>query len=239
MKNRTIIGIICIVLAAAIMFGLTPLVNTIASGKIEVMQVLRRIEPGQAITAEDIAKVQIGSFGIKDTVIRDEKQLIGKYAAVTIVPDNCIYPDMISEQSDSADHVFRQLNGSQIAISITISTFANGLSGKLQNGDIVSAVIVSENESAIPAELTYLRVITTTTSKGTDSDQLTANEDGNTDLPATATLMVTPAQAKLLALHDRKSHIYLTLVYRGDTEIAQKFLDAQAVVLAKTGDENE
>ena len=151
MKNRTIIGIICIVLAAAIMFGLTPLVNTIASGKIEVMQVLRRIEPGQAITAEDIAKVQIGSFGIKDTVIRDEKQLIGKYSAVTIVPDNCIYPDMISEQSDSADHVFRQLNGSQIAISITISTFANGLSGKLQNEDIVSAVIVSENESAIPA----------------------------------------------------------------------------------------
>ena len=76
MKNRTIIGIICIVLAA-IMFGLTPLVNTIASGKIEVMQVLRRIEPGQAITAEDIAKVQIGSFGIKDTVIRMKNSLLG------------------------------------------------------------------------------------------------------------------------------------------------------------------
>jgi hypothetical protein len=51
--------------------------------------------------------------------------------------------------------------------------------------------------------------------------------------------MVTPAQAKLLALHDRKSHIYLTLVYRGDPETAQKFLDAQNAVLTKVGDEHE
>lgn len=239
MKNRTIIGILCILLSGAIMFGITPLINTVTSGKIEVMQVVSRIEPGQAITAEDVTKVQIGSLGIKDTAIKDEKQLIGKYAAITIMPDNCIYPDMLSEQNDSADHVFRQLNGSQTAISIAISTFANGLSGKLQNGDIVSAVIVSENEGTIPAELTYLRVITTTTSKGTDSDRLTANEDGTTDLPATATLMVTPAQAKLLALHDRKSHIYLTLVYRGDTKTAQKFLDVQNAVLTKESYEDE
>lgn len=239
MKNRTIIGIICIVLAVAVMFGITPLVNTVASGKTGVIQVVKRIEPGQRITAEDIAKVQIGSFGIKDTAIKDEKQIVGKYAAVTIVPDNCIYPDMVTDDSDSADHVFRQLNGAQQAISITIPSFANGLSGKLKNGDIVSVVVVTENESAIPAELTYVRVVTTTTAKGTDSDELTANEDGTTDLPATATLLVTPAQAKLLALHDRKSHMYLTLVYRGDAETAQKFLDAQNEVLTKAGDENE
>lgn len=239
MKNRTIIGILCIVLAVAVMFGITPLVNTVASGKTGVIQVVKRIEPGQRITTEDIAKVQIGSFGIKDTAIKDEKQIVGKYAAVTIVPDNCIYPDMVTDDSDSADHVFRQLNGAQQVISITIPSFANGLSGKLKNGDIVSVVVVTENESAIPAELTYVRVITTTTAKGTDNDQLTVNEDGTTDLPATATLLVTPAQAKLLALHDRKSHMYLTLVYRGDAETAQKFLDAQSAVLAKAGDGNE
>ncbi|HCA28637.1 MAG TPA: pilus assembly protein CpaB, partial [Ruminococcaceae bacterium] len=88
-------------------------------------------------------------------------------------------------------------------------------------------------------ELTYVRVITTTTAKGTDSDQLTTNEDGTTDLPATATLLVTPAQAKLLALHDQKAKIYLTLVYRGDADTANKFLEAQNEVLTKGGGENE
>jgi pilus assembly protein CpaB len=71
MKNRTIIGILCIVLAVAVMFGITPLVNSVSSGKIEVLQVVRRIEPGQRITDEDIIKVQIGSFGVKDTAIKD------------------------------------------------------------------------------------------------------------------------------------------------------------------------
>lgn len=245
MKNRTIIGIVCVVLAVAVMFGIAPLVNTVTSGKIEVVQVVKRIEQGQLITAEDVTKVRIGSLGVRDTVIKDEKQVVGKYAAGTIVPDNCIYPEMISDDSDSAESVFRQLNGTQQAISITIPSFANGLSGKLQNGDIVSVVVVSatrsgaENESTIPAELTYVRVITTTTAKGTDSDQLTTNEDGTVDLPATATLLVTPAQAKLLALHDQKGKIYLTLVYRGDSKTAGKFLDAQNEVLAKGGDGNE
>lgn len=239
MKNRTIIGILCIVLAVAIMFGLAPLMNSVASGKIEVVQVVGRIDPGQLITEENIKVVQIGSFGIKDTAIKDKNQVVGKYAAVTLVPDNCIYPDMVSDDSDSADNVFRQLNGTQQAMSITIPSFANGLSGKLQNGDIVSVVIVSENESIIPAELTYIRVITTTTAKGTDSDKITENEDGSTDLPATATLLVTPAQAKLLALHDHKSKIYLILVYRGDAETADKFLKAQNELLAKGGDGNE
>lgn len=244
MKNRTIIGILCIVLAIAIMFGVAPLLNTVASGKTEVVQVVGRVEQGQRINDEDVTKVQIGSFGIKDTAIKDEKQIVGKYAAVTIVPDNCIYPNMVSNDTDSADNVFRQLNGTQQAMSITIPSFAAGLSGKLQNGDIVSVVVVSatgsgaENQSAVPAELTYIKVITTTTAKGTDSDQLTANDDGTTDLPATATLLVTPAQAKLLALHDQKSKMYLTLVYRGDAETAEKFLKAQSDVLTKAGDEN-
>ena len=82
MKNRTIIGILGIALAVAVMFGITPLVNSVPSGKIEVLQVVRRIEPGQRITDEDIIKVQIGSFGVKDTAIKDENQLIGKYASV-------------------------------------------------------------------------------------------------------------------------------------------------------------
>ena len=236
MRNRTIIGIVCVALAAVMMFGITPLVNTVSSGKIEVAQVVRRIEQGQLITAEDVTKVQIGSLGVRDTVIKDEKQVVGKYAAVTIVPNNCIYLEMVSDDSDSADSVFRQLNGAQQAISITIPNFANGLSGKLKNGDIVSVVVVSENQSVIPAELTYVKVITTTTAKGADNDQLTANEDGTVDLPATATLLVTPAQAKLLALHDHKSKIYLTLVYRGDSEIAGKFLEAQNEVLAQRAD---
>jgi pilus assembly protein CpaB len=231
MKNRTIIGIVCMVLAVAVMFGIAPLVNKVSSGTIKVVQVVKRIEQGGIITAESVKTTEVGKLGTRENVIKDQKQVIGKYATATLMPNNNIYPEMVSDKADSAEDVFRQLNGTKQAISITIPSFANGLSGKLKNDDIVSVLVVNDNQSIIPAELTYVKVITTTTSKGTDSDKLTTNEDGTTELPATATLLVSPEQAKLLALYDQKAKVYLTLVYRGDTATAEKFLKAQSEVL--------
>ena len=200
MKNRTIIGIICVILAITVMFGVSPIVNKMALGKMQVVQVAKKIEQGQVITAEDITKVEIGSYGVKDGVIKDEKQIVGKFAVSAIVPNINIYPVMLSDTADSANDIFMTLNGTQQAISVTISSFANGLSGKLQNGDIISVIAVSNNESTIPVELTYVKMITATTAKGTDADQQTPKEDGTADLPATVTLLANPIQAKLLAL---------------------------------------
>lgn len=232
MKNRTIIGIICVILAVTVMFGVSPIVNKMASGKMQIVQVTKKIEQGQVITAEDITKVEIGSYGVKDGVINDEKQIVGKFAVSAIVPNINIYPVMLSDTADSANDIFKTLNGSQQAISVTISSFANGLSGKLQNGDIISVITVSNNESIIPAELTYVKVITSTTSKGTDSDQLTPKEDGTYDLPTTITLLVNPTQAKLLALYEQNAKIHITLVYRGSTENADKFIQSQNKMFA-------
>lgn len=237
MKNRTIIGIICLILAVTVMFGVAPIVNKMASGKMQVVQVIKKIEQGQLITAEDITKVEIGSYGVKDGVIKNEKQIVGKFAASNIYPNINIYAEMLKDTADSADDIFNTLNGSQQAMSITISSFANGLSGKLQNGDIISVISVSNNESIIPAELTYIKVITVTTARGTDSDQLAPKEDGSYDLPSTVTLLVNPTQAKLLALYEQNAKIHLTLVYRGSTENADKFLQTQNQIFEKESEE--
>lgn len=239
MKNRTIIGVICIILSVAVMFGISPVINKMALKKIEVIQVSKKVEQGEKITADDIVKVTIGSFGVNGAVIKDEKQVIGKYAASDIIPNINIYPEMLTETLDNAEDVFKSLNGTQRAMSISISGFANGLSGKLENGDVISVVSVADNKSVIPAELTYVKVITVTTSKGKDGDELTPNEDGTTDLPATVTLLVNPTQAKLLALYEQNAKIHLTLVYRGNSENADKFLDTQNKVFEKVGDINE
>jgi len=227
MKNRTIIGIICVILAVTVMFGVSPIVNKMASGKMQVVQVTKKIEQGHVITAEDITKVEIGSYGVKNGVIKSEKLIVGKFAVSDIVPNINIYPEMVSDLADTADDVLATLNGTQQAISITIRSFADGLSGKLRNGDIISIIVTADKQSTIPTELTYVKVITTTTSKGTDKDNLALKEDGTYDLPSTATLIVNPTQAKLLALYEQTAKIHITLAYRGADENAKKFLDAQ------------
>lgn len=72
------------------------------------------------------------------------------------------------------------LKGDKVAMSITINSFAGGLSGKLENGDIVS-IYVTDNDShtEVPASLKYVKVITTTTSGGIDENDVVENEDGS------------------------------------------------------------
>lgn len=227
MKNRTIIGIICIILSVTIMFGISPIVSNLSAKKIKVIQLKKHLIQGQQIKAEDLEKTEIGGFGVKEIVIKEESLVVGKFAKSDIYPNTNLLPDMLSDSADAAEDVFKSLNGELQAISITISGLANGLSGKLKNGDIISIISISEGKSSIPSKLTYVKVITATTTKGTDSDKLTAKEDGTTDLPATVTLLVNKEQATLLALLEQTGKMHISLVYRGTVENANKFLNEQ------------
>ena len=53
-NNRTIIGIVCIVLALVVTFGVSPLVNRISDQKTDIVRVKNTIERGQQITANDL-----------------------------------------------------------------------------------------------------------------------------------------------------------------------------------------
>ena len=229
MKNRTIIGIVCIVLALIVTFGVAPLVNKMADNRTDIVRMKKDVDQGFLISEDDIEIVTVGSHGLASGTITKKEDVVGKFAACDLKVGDALFPSKLSNDSDSADDVFRTLNGEKQAISITISSFAGGLSGKLENGDIISLVIFENDthEATIPAGLTYVKVITTTTKDGFDKDEVTPNEDGTYELPTTVTLLVNPEQAKMLVEYENTGIIHADLVYRGDSKTAQKFLDAQ------------
>ncbi len=239
MKNRTIIGIVCIVLAAIVTFGAAPLVNKMSEGKTEIIRMAQDVKQGFIITESDIEKVQVGSFNLPANVIKDKATVVGKYATTDLKAGDYLMGSKLNNEADSADSVFRLLDGTKQAVSISIASFAAGLSGKLENGDVVSIIVTSteKNEAEMPAALRYVKVITTTTASGTDRDQITPNENETNELPSTVTLLVNMEQAKLLAQYEVKGKIHISLVYRGDAETAQKFLDAQDEYLKKNNTE--
>lgn len=242
MKNRTIIGIVCIVLALVVTFAVAPLVNKLSDSRTDIVRLKNDIVQGHMIQESDIEVVTVGSTGLPTNIITKKEAVVGKFAACDLKANTDLLQSMISDKSDSADDVFHTLDGKKQAISITISSFAGGLSGKLENGDIVSLVIFENetNEATIPGGLTYVKVITTTTAEGFDKDELTPNEDGTYELPTTLTLLVNPTQAKMLVEYENRGVIHADLVYRGDSKTAQKFLDAQDLyfeLLAEKEDE--
>ena len=242
MKNRTIIGIVCIVLALVVTFAVAPLVNKLSDSRTDIVRLKNDIVQGHMIQESDIEVVTVGSTGLPTNIITKKEAVVGKFAACDLKANTDLLQSMISDKSDSANDVFHTLDGKKQAISITISSFAGGLSGKLENGDIVSLVIFENetNEATIPGGLTYVKVITTTTAEGFDKDELTPNEDGTYELPTTLTLLVNPTQAKMLVEYENRGVIHADLVYRGDSKTAQKFLDAQDLyfeMLAEKEDE--
>ena len=216
-------------LAVVITFAVAPLVNRLSSDTSTVIRLAEDIKQGAQITEAQIESVKVKTDTIPAGTIKNSTEVIGKYAASDLYAGDYFTAAKISGESNTADDVFASLDGSKVAVSVTIDTFAAGLSGKLQNGDIIS-IIVTDNdtkESAIPSELRYLKVITTTTAGGIDKDAVVKNDDGSYELPSTVTVLVNTAQAKLLAKYEGNSAMQAALVYRGGKENADKFLATQ------------
>lgn len=229
MKNRTVIGVICMVLAVAVTFLIAPLVNRLSTDTSEVIRLASDVKQGVQITADHLEVARVKTDSIPVGTLNDPKEVIGKYAASALYAGDYLTSAKLTGEANTASDVFASLDGSKVAVSVTIDTFAAGLSGKLENGDIISMIVVNKElgKAYIPAALRYMKVITTTTSGGIDQDSIVKNEDGSYEIPSTVTLLANTEQAKLLARYNAETTLTVALVYRGTNENAKKFLDAQ------------
>lgn len=237
LKNRTVVGVICILLSLLICFGLTPLFNQAVSQKAEIVRVVQPIRAGDEITEDMVHVVEVGGYNLPEDVIRQTETVVGKYATADLAVGDYIISSKLSDVPAADNAYLYDLDGTQQAISVTIKSFAEGLSGKLQSGDIVSVIAPDYQQmgqTVVPAELQYVEVISVTASSGYDANTGETPEDGeDRELPDTVTLLVYPEQAKVLAELEAEGTIHLSLVYRGDRKNADQFLDAQAEVLTE------
>ena len=234
-KNRTVVGVICILLSLLICFGVTPLFNKSVSQKTEIVRVTKEIKAGDEITKDMVQTVEVGSFGLPENVIRQSGTVIGKYAKADLSIGDYILNTKLSDTPAVENTYLYNLDGTKQAMSVTIKSFANGLSGKLQSGDIVSIIAADykkQGATVIPAELKYVEVISVTASSGCDANTgEAAAGDDERELPSTVTLLVSPEQSKVLAELEADGKLHLSLVYRGTPANAAKFITAQDKVI--------
>lgn len=234
LKNRTVLGVICIVLSLFICFALTPLFNQSISQKTSIVRVVKDIKAGDAITKDMIQTVEVGGYNLPENVIKQQNTVLGKYAVADLSPGDYILTAKLSDAPASENDYLYNLSGDKQAISVSIKNFAEGLSGKLISGDIVSVIAPDYKKqglTVIPPELTYVEVIGVTASTGYDTDTGEPSKADEKQLPATVTLLVSPEQAKILAELEADGKLHLSLVYRGSKENATKFIELQDKVI--------
>jgi len=192
---------------------------------IKVVKMTANIEPGTKITAEMLETADIGSYGMAD-VITDTKEVVGKYSTIGLQKGDILTSKKLSSDSIKSETTLNDLDGSYVAFSVTVKESADSLSDKLRAGDIVSTYIFKDGQSLISDNLKYVKVLAVTTKDGVDKDN-----DSVTESISTVMLLVTPQQALELTKFEDSAEIHFALVYRGDNETSQQFLNKQKEVL--------
>jgi pilus assembly protein CpaB len=233
-KNRTVIGVICILLALVICFGITPLFNKSISQKTEIVRVAKAVSAGDQVTADMVQTVEVGSYNLPANVYHDAASVVGKYAVTDLAAGDYILPSKLSDSPATENSYLYTLDGTKQAMSVTIKSFATGLSGKLKSGDIVSVLVADYQETGktvTPPELQYVEIISVTASTGYDANTGEATTEDEKELPSTVTVLVRHEQAQVLAGLEQDAKIHLTLIYRGTQDNAQKFIDTQDALI--------
>lgn len=217
LKNRIAIAILAMLFAFG--SGLWFYMGVTASAqKTNVVKITAEVSKGSLITKDMIITTQVGGYGLDKDVVKKSEDVVGKYAAADFSPGDLVLSTKLSDNQLTGDTSLDTLDGTRSAISIAVKSLADGLSNKLQAGDIVSCYTIKDNKAILPPELTYVEVL--------DADE--SNSNSNT---STVTLLATQEQATLLAQYSETSVIHLALVYRGNAATAQQFLDKQDEVL--------
>lgn len=234
LKNRIVLGLICIVFSLLICFGITPMFNDALKSKVTLVRVTSEIKVGDQITDKMVTSVEAGGYNLPSNVIYKIEDVVGKYANADLYKGDYILKSKLSDTPMLRNAYLNKLNGENRAISVSIKSFASGLSGKLEAGDIVTLIaadVGSQRETLVYPELQYVEIIATTGSSGSDQNVQERGDGEEEELASTITVLAAPEQARLLAELEQTGKLHTALVFRGESSQAQKFLDEQVLVL--------
>lgn len=245
LKNRTLIGIILIAAAIGMCFGISLLFNAVLERKTTVIRLKQDIPQGAQITGSMLEAVEVGALNLPGNVLTDPAGIVGKYTVSAMFAGDMFTPGKLSDTIDTSDNLLRQLKPNETAMSVTIRSFANGLSGKLQRGDVIQTVSVDEDDRAqVYEELQYVEVLATTASGGSD-DTYTAdavNTSGSNEdraLYATVTIVIQDRTQALRLAECENSSLHAVFVTRGNEEFKEKCLKSQLDILNEIKNENQ
>ena len=235
MKNRIVIGLVCIILSLVICFGLTPMFNNALKSKVQLVRVNTEIHKGDQITEKMLTMVETGGYNLPGNVVCRLEDVVGRYANADLYKGDYILESKLSDTPMLKNAYLSKLNGENLAISVSIKSFAAGLSGKLEAGDIVTLIasdVGERRETLVLPELKYVEIIAATASSGADHDVQADVKDGDEqELASTITVLATPEQARLLAELEQTGKLHAALGCRGDSTQAGRCLEEQQRVL--------
>lgn len=232
-RNRIFIVILCTAATVALILYIMPQYARMTNEHIKVIRVSRTIAAGECMTDDMLKVVEVGKYNLPGNIIKTKKEIVGKYAALELIPSDNLSPEKFTNRSGLADSFLYNMDG-ETAVSISVKSLAAGLSGKLLPGDVVSVLAYEKPDDSQGKgyvreypDLEFVEVGAISNNKAQDTGELKAKKEEDktyqdTIIPSTITLKVTKEQAKQLVEIENTAAVHL--VFRGRGDNARKLL---------------
>lgn len=237
LKNRLVIGCLCIIMAFAVGFLAVPMITERLNEKISVVIAGTDIPKGTEITADMFRMIRmskgdlpyaegqyynyVSSAVVPSGKVTDIRALFPTgqekyFATVEMKADDILTVSKLTTTNVYRDEKLRSLEANQYAVAVTVNTIAEGIAAKVMAGDIVMPMIYNDDigVAKVDSRLMYVEVLNVMNSEASEIN----NSEGGvaTGVPSVVTFKVNLDQAIALAGYENTAEIHLALVSRGD-----------------------
>lgn len=250
-KNRLIIGCMCVVLAFAVGFLGIPALTDWTSDKVQVVVANQGITKGTLLTEGMFRIVEMSRGDLpysqselyssitqrrasnegqsvtpsnSDFIFGNNKTNL--YAAIDITANDLISRSKITSVIPYKDKELRDLETNEYAIAVSAGSLDLSVSGKIRAGDVVTPLIVSSDktvdEAAIYDEIEFMEVISVSTKDGYDIEG-----DTTELLPSYVILKCNKTQARILAQAAANYKIHFAFAAHATSDRAVELLEQQ------------
>lgn len=241
LKNRFVIGCICIVLAFAVGFIGVPFFTDKTSDKIQVVIAGADIKAGTELTE---SMFRIIEMNLSDLPY----QTSSLYSAVTGENDSCIFVkdsgnkmyaskdiytnDFVTKSKVTSkipykDKELRELEADEFAVTVSAGSLSSSVAGKIRAGDVVTILVATgeeeETEAMIYPELMYMEIMSVSTDEAVD-----ISDSSSGLIPAFVTLRCNLTQARMLAQLGSNYTIKFAYAAHSSSDLAAELLAKQA-----------
>jgi pilus assembly protein CpaB len=227
-KGKMLIGFFCILFTVLFAFVIVPMGTGMIGKTTTIVRVKETIRVGEQLNERNVEEVEVNGYNLPATIVKNKAEVIGNYSTAKLESGDYVMKSKLVNDMITSGNYMSALDGEKQIVSVAIKDFANGISGKLMPGDIVMILnnaSVANSKSTTYSELQYVKVLAVTTQNGVDMGGEKVSD--NTELPATVTLLVNKVQAQIVTGLDKNGNISFALMYRGDEDTANQFLQKQ------------
>lgn len=213
-ENKLVIGGICIVVAAILAFLILPGMYKQKEKTIYICRLQADIPAGTRIEAEMLKTVEVGSYGLPESVVKNPDDLVGKYAKVSMTADDYLYPSKFADYV-SDERFDRAVAEGKRLIAVSVPSNAASVANQLRTGDRVTVAYYADDNVLIDDALKGMEIYSVENEDAQNLENVQNSDNKEDTIAASVTLIATEEQAAKLINAEYSGKLHIILESRG------------------------